>query len=64
MRNIVEYPITIEEITGCLERLRKQALEEIKDRVICGDMTPLLLDRAIQMVILYAEAEKTKSAAD
>lgn len=46
MRNTIEFPITCDEVIECLERLKQQ---EMKSEAI-GDMTPLLLHRAIQIV--------------
>jgi hypothetical protein len=46
MRNLLEYPVTHEEIIECLTRLRDR--EMVKERV--GDTTPLLLDLAIAAV--------------
>jgi hypothetical protein len=46
MRNLLEYPVTHEEIIECLARLRDREMAE--GRV--GDMTPTLLDLAIAAV--------------
>jgi hypothetical protein len=43
VRNVLEYPVTLEEIVDCLKRLRDREGEA--GRV--GDMTPLLLEMAI-----------------
>jgi len=43
MRNLLEHPVTHEEIIECLERLRDREMAE--ERV--GDMTPTLLNLAI-----------------
>jgi hypothetical protein len=50
MRNIIQYPITTEEIADCLNKIlleekRKQATE-----LACGDMTCWLLSEAIKIV--------------
>lgn len=43
MRNLLQYPVTLDEIVECLERLRDR--EATEKRI--GDMTPLLLDMAV-----------------
>lgn len=43
MRNLIESPVTLDEIVDCLARLRDDAVAQ--DRI--GDMTPTLLDMAI-----------------
>jgi hypothetical protein len=48
MRNLVEYPITHEEIMECLARL-SEVLSYDKTGLV-GDMRPLLLDRATEIV--------------
>lgn len=50
MRNLVEYPITLDEIVECLETYKRQAMDE--ERI--GDMRPVLLDLAI-MAVRYRE---------
>ena len=47
MRNLLEHPITETEITGALERLACS----IEDEGGVGDMRPLLLRTAMQIVI-------------
>jgi hypothetical protein len=46
MRNIVKYPITESEIVECLERLSKEILDEGS----CGDIRPLCLKAAAEIV--------------
>jgi predicted GNAT superfamily acetyltransferase len=46
MRNLAEFPITIEEVISELEVVRAEALAE--DQV--GDMRPCLMDEAIKIV--------------
>lgn len=46
MRNILEFPVTLTEVIECLQRLEQEALKT--DRI--GDMTPVLLHRARQIV--------------
>jgi hypothetical protein len=43
MRNILEYPVTLDEIINCLKQLRDREAA----KPLIGDMTPLLLDMAI-----------------
>lgn len=50
MRNLEEYPIMDSEVIECLERLKAKALEAGG----VGDMTPMLLDRAIKMFAVVA----------
>ena len=44
MRNLLEYPITRDEVIECLTKLRESILEE----GCIGDMRPLLLTVAIK----------------
>lgn len=46
MRNLVQYPITLDEIVETLETLKKQVLAEEH----IGDIRPLCLDMAIAAV--------------
>ena len=46
MRNILEYPITDEEVLELLDRLIKENIEENQKTLRCGDMTALLLEYA------------------
>jgi hypothetical protein len=48
MRNEIEFPITLDEVIECLERLERDSLES--GPVAYGDMTPILLRAAIQVV--------------
>ncbi len=50
MRNLLEYPVTTEEIVQCLVRLKEKEEAEIEAKHIMGDMTPLLLEKAIMIV--------------
>ena len=53
MRNLAEYPITREEIVECLEQIGAEIQRMNEEQLACGDMRPLLLDRAIRMVKAY-----------
>lgn len=46
MRNLTQYPITLKEITDCLD----QCSADINDDEIVGDMRPLLLRTASQIL--------------
>jgi hypothetical protein len=46
MRNLLEHPVTLDEIVDCLTNLRDR--EAAEERV--GDMTPTLLDLAIAAI--------------
>jgi hypothetical protein len=46
MRNLLVYPVTLDEIVECLERCRDDARAEER----CGDMRPMLLNLAISAV--------------
>lgn len=46
MRNLLEHPVTLNEIVECLQRLRDESMAEQR----CGDMMPTLLDLAIAAV--------------
>ena len=48
MRNLKEYPITLDEVIECLEQFYKEVDPE-KTRA-CGDMRPLLLRKAIEIL--------------
>lgn len=58
MRNLQEYPITVDEVIECLKDLKKALSPEITQ--LCGDMRPLLLDEAIKIV----EASSVKEVDD
>lgn len=55
MRNLAQYPITAEEIVECVNRLKDEAQKRVEVDHICGDMTPLLLTVASQIVAKYGE---------
>lgn len=46
MRNLLQYPITDEEVIGYLKQLADEALKE----EAIGDMRPLFLDYAIEAI--------------
>lgn len=50
MRNLLEYPITAEEVVECLDNILKEVEYESKARTLFGDMRPLLLRTAIEVV--------------
>lgn len=50
MRNLLEYPITLQEVIDLLERLETDAIKEGEEKLLCGDMRPLLLRKAIQVI--------------
>jgi hypothetical protein len=52
MRNIIQYPITLDEICEALD----QAGQEIIDSEVCGDMRPYLFQEAIRFM---REAEES-----
>jgi hypothetical protein len=45
MRNLEQYPVTLDEIIDCLETFKTEC-----DPELIGDMRPLLLDMAIAAV--------------
>jgi hypothetical protein len=45
MRNLIEFPITLNEVIECLERCKAECNPDL-----IGDMRPVLLQRAIQIV--------------
>lgn len=53
MRNLVQHPITTEEILDCLKEFLSEVDPE-KTR-LCGDVRPLLLREAIKIVELYED---------
>lgn len=48
MRNLIQYPVTKEEIIGCLKEFAKEVDPETTG--LCGDMRPILLAEAILIV--------------
>lgn len=46
MRNLKQYPITTEEVIERLDRLKSECDEDL-----FGDMTPLLLDEAMRIIL-------------
>lgn len=56
MRNLIEHPVTDEEVIAYLRR----HLEEITNRdagdVVVGDMRPTLIERAIDRMIKHPHA--------
>ena len=48
MRNLIQYPISKEEIVGCLKEFAKEVDPEITG--LYGDMRPLLLAEAVLIV--------------
>lgn len=47
MRNIVEFPVTKQEIYECLERIQHDLMEEGR----IGDMRPYLVDLALGIIL-------------
>ncbi len=50
MRNLNEYPITRQEIIECLAKLRDERDQENEESGRVGDMCPLLLQAAIEVI--------------
>ena len=48
MRNLMEYPILLEEVLECLEQFHRDV--DPDKTGLCGDMRPLLLLRAIKII--------------
>jgi hypothetical protein len=57
MRNLLEYPITKEEIVECLAELART----FDNLELCGDMRPLLLKRAIKIIKSAKEIKNEKT---
>ena len=55
MRNIIQYPITLDEICQALE----EASQEILDTAVCGDMRPMLYGEAIRFIRLAEQSGLT-----
>ncbi len=55
MRNLLEYPITKEEIAECLDKLAMDIGYE--DGFACGDMRPLLLAAAKEVILASIPAK-------
>lgn len=53
MRNLLEHPVTMEEVHSFLEGLALQYA--VQDREICGSMASILLSTAAQLIVV-AEA--------
>ncbi len=51
MRNIREYPITKDEIVECLKTMVADLKQLNEDQMACGDMRPLLLQKAIDIIL-------------
>ena len=51
MRDLVRYPIKLDEVLACLDKLATEIVEQnIADQRV-GDMRPLLLQKAHQIVL-------------
>lgn len=50
MRNLVEFPVTKDEIVRCLLDLAYNRIKENVTEVLVGDMTPLLRTTAAQII--------------
>ena len=48
MRNILQYPITDEEVIEVLQRLQEDIAKENTVEMVVGDMRPLVLGYAIE----------------
>lgn len=55
MRNLEQYPITAEEVLECVNTLKDEVQKRVEIDDICGDMTPLLLTVAAQIIAKYGE---------
>ena len=51
MRNTVEYPITVDEIIRCLDGLITAHQYNAERKGSVGDMTPLLLTKAKELIL-------------
>lgn len=52
MRNLMQYPITTEEITDCLRKYLKSYVEAQEDSPLYGDINGVCLQEAIERVCL------------
>ena len=50
MRNIIQYPITTNEIVETLQRLHSETLDRYARDGVCGDMTAAVLVEAIKRI--------------
>jgi len=50
LRNLVEFPVTKDEIVRCLLDLAYNRIKENVTEVLVGDMTPLLRTTAAQII--------------
>ena len=58
MRNLLQYPVTKQEIINCL----KEFAAEVSPEESCGDMRPLLLAEAILIIDkMYGSFQAWKS---
>lgn len=64
MRDLHRYPVTMDEVLACLEKYRDDAIKEVSEKKIFGDMRPVLLTSAITMLRAAAATGAMKSAAD
>lgn len=56
MRNLVQYPVTDDEIVEYLRRHLQELTDEGGDGPRVGDMRPTLVERAIQRILDHPEA--------
>jgi hypothetical protein len=47
MRNIIQYPITTQEILATLERMYEEKIQEYERDCVCGDMDASVLRETI-----------------
>lgn len=50
MRNIIQYPITLDEILETIAQLSLEASEYDEEHMVCGSMRPLVLDEAFRYI--------------
>jgi hypothetical protein len=55
MRNTLQYPITTNEVVSELQVLHDDAMAEMVAEISMGDMRPLLLSTAIQIVQAHGD---------
>lgn len=52
MRNLLQHPATLPEVIAGVERAARDARDAGRDAQACGDMRPLLLDKAAVLLRL------------
>jgi hypothetical protein len=61
MRNLAQYPITLDEKIAVLERLLKRTIEEEDREMVCGSIFGPVLRGAIEDIKRLAEIDKAKA---